>query len=61
MWLGKIVLICKIISAMVPSFNGAKYVSLGEKSTIEQMNDIGDVLREVIVYHGAGDVTVLKA
>ena len=49
---------CKIISAMVLSFNGAKYVSLGEKPTIEQMNGIGDVLREEIIYHGAGDVTV---
>ena len=45
---------------MVPSFNGAKYVSLGEKSTIKQINDIGDVLREEIVYHGVGDVTMLK-
>ena len=46
---------------MIPSFNGAKYLSLGEKSTIEQMNGIGDVLREEIVYHSTGDVTVLKA
>ena len=50
----------KIISATVRSFNGAKYVSLGEKSTIEQMDDIGDVVGEELVYHGAGDVTVLR-
>ena len=65
MWLGKIAVLkedrsCKIISVIVPSFNGEKYVSLSEKSTIEQMNDIGNVLREEIVYR-AGDVTVLKA
>ena len=34
----------KIVSATVRSFNGVKYVSLGEKSTIEQLGDIGDVI-----------------
>lgn len=43
---------------MVCSFNGAKYVSVGEKSTIEQMDDIGDVVGEELVYRGAGDVSV---
>ena len=51
----------KIVSATVRSFNGAKYVSLGEKSTVEELSDIGDVVGEELVYHGAGDVTVLKA
>ena len=51
----------KIVSATVRSFNGAKFVSLGEKSTIEQLGDIDDVIGKELVYHGAGDVTVLKA
>ena len=51
----------KIVSATVRSFNGAKYVSVGEKSIVEQTGDIGDVVGEELVYHGAGDITVLKA
>jgi len=34
---------------------------VGEKSIIEQTDDISDVVGEELVYHGAGDITVLKA
>ena len=36
----------KIVSATMRSFNGAKYVSLGEKSTIEHLDYISDVMGE---------------
>lgn len=34
---------------------------MGEKSTVEDMDDIGYVVGKELVYHGAGNVTVLKA
>ena len=49
----------KICSASVRSFNGAKYLSVGERSTVEVNDDIGDVVEESI-YDGSGDVQVIK-
>jgi len=50
----------KITCATVRSFNGVKYISVGERSTIEVKDDIGDVVEESID-GGSGDVKVIKA
>ena len=51
----------KISCVTVRSFNGAKYLLVGEKSTIESNDcDIGDVAGEELIYDGTGDVTVVK-
>jgi len=50
----------KILSASVRSFNGAKYLSLGERSKVELKDDIGDVVGEELVYDGSGNVQVIK-
>ena len=51
----------KISCVTVRSFNGAKYVSVGEKSSIELKDDIGDVVGEETIFDGSGDVKVLNA
>ena len=38
----------KITCATVKSFNGAKYISVGERSTIEAKDDIGYVVEESV-------------
>lgn len=50
----------KIICATIRSFNGAKYISVGEGSTVEVKDDIGYVVEESID-GGSGDVKVVKA
>ena len=50
----------KITCATVKSFNGAKYILVGERSTIEAKDDIGYVVEES-VDGGSGDVKVVKA
>ena len=50
----------KVTCATVRSFNGANYISVGERSTIEVKSDIGDVVEESID-GGSGDVKVVNA
>ena len=45
----------------VRSFNGAKYVSVSEKSCIELKDDIGDVVGVEAIFDGSGDVKVVNA
>lgn len=50
----------KFLNVTVRSFNGSKYISLGEKSEIQKVKDIGDVV-DKSVYDGSGEVKVFKA
>jgi len=50
----------KIMSATVRSFNGTKYVSLGERALINCVSDIGAVVEEC-VDEGAGGLVVVNA
>lgn len=49
----------KFLNATVRSFNGSKYISLGEKSEIQKIKDIGDVL-DKSVFDGSGELKVFK-
>ena len=50
----------KISSATVRSFNGAKYLSIGERSTVEGNDDINDAVGEELIYDGSGGIKVIK-
>ena len=50
----------KIINATVRSFNGSKYISLGERSLLQDVEDIGYVVDES-PFDGSGGITVMKA
>lgn len=50
----------KIINATVRSFNGAKYLSLGNKAVITTVGDVGDVVDES-TFDGSGGITVIEA
>ena len=50
----------KIVCATVRSFNGAKYISVGERSIVEVKDDIGYVV-DGLIDGGSGDVKVVKA
>ena len=50
----------KIVCATVRSFNGAKYISVGERSIVEVKDDIGYVVDELID-GGLDDIKVVKA
>ena len=49
----------QLSNVTVRSFNGVKYVSLSEKSSVKEVSDIGDVIDEV-VGDGSGGVNVVK-
>ena len=49
-----------ISNATVRTFNGVKYVSVGEKAVIKDMEDIGDVVDD-LVFDGTGGIAVVKA
>ena len=50
----------RFFNATVRSFNGAEYISLGEKSEVEKIKDIGDVV-DKSVFDGSGELKVFKA
>lgn len=50
----------KFLNATARSFNGSKYISLGEKSETQKMKDIGDVV-DKSVFDGSGELKVVKA
>ena len=50
----------KFMNATVRSFNGSKYISLGEKSEIQKVKDIGDVV-DKSVFDGNGELKVFRA
>lgn len=50
----------KIMNATVQSFNGSKYLSLGERTVVQDVEDIGYVADE-FPFDGNGGVTVMKA
>lgn len=49
----------KLVNATVRSFNGAKYISLGECSEIHEIENIGDVVDESI-FTGSGDLKAVN-
>ncbi len=49
----------KLIGVTIRFFNSAKYFSLGEKATIEEVDDIGEVVNEDVA-DGAGGVKMVK-
>ena len=50
----------KILNATVTSFNGVKYLSLGDKEVITTVGDLGDVVDES-TYKGHGGITGIQA
>ena len=50
----------KLLNVTVRSFNGAKYISLGEHSEIKHIDDIGDTTDES-VFAGSGNLKVITA
>ena len=49
----------KLLNVTVRSFNGAKYISLGESSEIQEIENIGDVVVES-TFTGFGELKVVK-
>ena len=49
----------RISNATVRSFNGAKYLSVGEQAVIKAVSDIGDIVDEP-VFDGSGGVAVVQ-
>ena len=50
----------KTFKAKVRSFNGAKYLLLGDKAVITTVDDMGNVIDES-TYDGHGDINVTQA
>ena len=50
----------KILNETVTSFNGVKYLSLGDKAVITTVDDMGDVVDES-TYKGRGGITGIQA
>ena len=50
----------KILNATVRSFNGAKYLSLGDKTVVTTIDDVGDVVDES-TFDGSGGIAVVQA
>jgi len=49
----------KISNATVRSFNGVKYLSVGERAVITSVGDIGDIVDEA-VFAGTGQIVVVE-
>ena len=50
----------KMCNATVKSFNGLKYVSIGENSVIEEIEDIGEVIDDTEIEDPPGGTQVVK-
>lgn len=50
----------KIMNATIQSFNGSKYLLLGEKSLVQDVEDIGYITDE-LSFDGNGGISVMKA
>ena len=49
----------KIFNGTVRSFNGAKYLSLGERAIIKSIDDIGDTVDELI-FDQSGGISIVE-